>query len=257
MGALHEGHLSLIRAARLECDCVIVSIFVNPIQFCPGEDYTRYPKPIDEDLRRCDSEKVDLVFHPTAGEMYGDDRHTTVSVAGLTDTLCGRVRPGHFDGVTTVVTKLFNIVQPDVAYFGQKDGQQCAVIRQMVADLDIPVRIAVCPTVREADGLALSSRNAYLSPSDRQQARSLYEALQLGERMIREGNRSAAHVTDAMRRHLTTAGNCRIDYVEAVHPQTLQPLEKIADRCLLALAVRIGTTRLIDNRLVDVAPPDG
>ena len=251
MGALHGGHLSLVRAARGQDRFVVVSIFVNPTQFSPGEDFAKYPRPVEEDLAICRDSGVDLVFLPSVDEMYPPGSCTTVHVAGLTEPLCGAHRPGHFDGVTTVVAKLFNIVQPDAAYFGQKDAQQAIVIRRMVADLDIPVRIVVCPTVREPDGLAMSSRNAYLSPEERHQARCLHEALRLGESLIRRGERRSASVIAAMRKHVVAAGPCAIDYIEAVDPESLRPVAVIDRPVLLALAVRIGSTRLIDNVLVD------
>lgn len=251
MGALHEGHYSLIRAARGPERYVAVSIFVNPTQFGPHEDLARYPRPIEHDLAGCEREGVDLVFVPPADEMYPPGACTTVHVGGVTETLCGPHRPGHFDGVATVVAKLFHIVQPDVACFGQKDAQQCAVIRRMVADLDMPVRIVVCPTVREADGVAMSSRNAYLSPAERVQARCLIQALRLAEERIRTGEHRTDVIVEAMRSHITTAGPCTIDYVEVVDPETMQPLSRIGARSLLAVAVRIGSTRLIDNVLVE------
>lgn len=255
MGALHEGHRSLMRAARGQDRFVVVSIFVNPIQFGPGEDFDRYPRPLEADLDACRSESVDAVFAPSVAEMYPADAVTRVCVAGVTERLCGAHRPGHFDGVATVVAKLFHIVEPDAAYFGQKDGQQCVVIRRMVADLNMPVRIVVCPTVREPDGLALSSRNVYLSPDERRQAVCLSQALHGAEEQIRSGCRDAAAVVDGMRAVILAAGPCVIDYVEAVDAETLQPLATLAGRCMLAVAVRIGTTRLIDNAVVDVPPP--
>lgn len=251
MGALHEGHYSLIRAARGPGRFVVVSIFVNPTQFGPNEDFARYPRPVEQDLAGCGREGTDLVFLPSTEELYPRPGVTTVHVAGVTETLCGPHRPGHFDGVATVVAKLFNIVLPDVAYFGQKDAQQAVVIRRMVADLDMPVEVVVCPIVRDADGVALSSRNAYLSPAQREQARCLVESLRIGERMIRDGEHRTDEVILAMRRHITAAGPCAIDYVEAVDPETLQRPPTIGRRTLLALAVRIGSTRLIDNVVVE------
>jgi pantoate--beta-alanine ligase len=253
MGALHEGHLSLVRAARGPSQFVVVSIFVNPTQFGPNEDFTKYPRPIETDLAACRDEGVDVVFMPSPEEMYRPGANTTVHVAGLTETLCGPHRPGHFDGVATVVTKLFNIVQPDRAYFGQKDAQQAVIIRRMVADLDMPIEIIVCPIVREPDGVAMSSRNAYLSPEHRKQARCLSESLRLAERMVREGERRTTAVVQAMRSHITAAGPCTIDYIAAVDPETLQPIETIDRRCMVALAVRIGSTRLIDNLVIEQA----
>jgi len=251
MGALHEGHMSLIRAARAPGRFVAVSIFVNPTQFGPGEDLEKYPRPVEADLALCRSAGVDLVFMPSPEQMYPEGFATSVHVAGLTDGLCGPHRPGHFDGVATVVTKLFNIIQPDTAYFGQKDAQQAAVIRRMTEDLNLPIEIVVCPTVRERDGLALSSRNVYLSPGARRQAVCLSEALRLGERMIRAGQTDSAKVIEAMRTHITSAGPCSIDYVEIVDPRTLRPVSRLAGPCMLAVAVRIEGTRLIDNVVVE------
>lgn len=251
MGALHEGHMSLIRAARAPGRFVAVSIFVNPTQFGPGEDLEKYPRPVEADLALCRSAGVDLVFMPSPEQMYPEGFATSVHVAGLTDGLCGPHRPGHFDGVATVVTKLFNIIQPDTAYFGQKDAQQAAVIRRMTEDLNLPIEIVVCPTVRERDGLALSSRNVYLSPGARRQAVCLSEALRLGERMIRAGQTDSAKVVEAMRTHITSAGPCSIDYVEIVDPRTLRPVSRLAGPCMLAVAVRIEGTRLIDNVVVE------
>ena len=247
MGALHEGHLSLIRQARAECAVVVVSIFVNPTQFCEGEDLDHYPRPLDRDLQLCDAERVDLVFTPSETEVYPSGSTTSVRVSGLTERLCGAHRPGHFDGVTTVVAVLFNIVLPDVAYFGQKDYQQFVVIRRMAEDLGLPIEIVGCPTVREPDGLALSSRNAYLTESQREQALSLSSALSWGVAEIESGRRDAAELIEAMKRHIEQAGPCTIDYVEIVDPQTLQPLKRIEAEVRLLAAVRIGDCRLIDN----------
>jgi pantoate--beta-alanine ligase len=257
MGALHEGHLSLIRAARDECGFTVVSIFVNPTQFAPGEDLDRYPRTPDADLDACRSLGVDLVFMPSVEEMYGPSGGrgaTTVTVEGLPDTLCGRSRPGHFAGVCTVVAKLFNIVLPDKAYFGRKDYQQAAIIRRMVADLDLPVEVVVCPTVREADGLAMSSRNAYLTPAERRQAPALHAALELAREMIASSRPPAAEVVEAVRRHL--AGNApdgEIDYVQVVNPDDLSDVESTEQAVVVALAVRLGRARLIDNMRVDAA----
>jgi pantoate--beta-alanine ligase len=251
MGALHEGHLSLVRAARRESGYVVVSIFVNPTQFAPHEDFERYPRDEAGDLRKCAAAGVDLLFAPAVQEMYPPDAVTTVRVARLTEHLCGPHRPGHFEGVATIVAKLFNIVQPDVAFFGQKDAQQLAVIRRMVRDLDIPVEVVGCPTVREPDGLALSSRNAYLSHEERARAACLHEALQEARRRIQRGERDVHSLITAMRQVLLTAAPERIDYIELVDPQTLQPLERIEGPVLAALAVYIGRTRLIDNLTID------
>ena len=248
MGHLHEGHLSLIRAARLDCPYIVVSIFVNPTQFVAGDDYQTYPRTPETDLDACHTENVDLVFAPNAEQMYHHQPLTTVQVAKLTETLCGAHRPGHFDGVTTVVAKLFNIVQPDAAYFGQKDAQQVVEIKKMAADLFFPVQIVVCPTVRGPDGLALSSRNDYLSDREREQAASLNAALQAAADQIAQGQRATDKLIALMRNRIPSVG-CWIDYVAIVHPETLEPVEQITGPVLLAIAVRIGQARLIDNIL--------
>ncbi len=253
MGALHEGHYSLMDAARRECDFVVASIFVNPTQFGPNEDYRCYPRPLEDDLARCESRGIDAVFVPSVDEMYPVGFATTVSVAGLAESMEGRHRQGHFDGVCTVVTKLFNIVAPDIAYFGAKDYQQAAVIRKMVADLDLPLRVKVCPTVREADGLAMSSRNAYLGDEERVQAAALFESLCLAERLIREGSREAGDITTAVRRHLSQKAPLgEIDYIEIVNPDGLEAVEIIESDVVVALAVRFPSARLIDNMLVEM-----
>jgi len=252
MGALHAGHYSLIDAAGAGGDFVVVSIFVNPTQFDSGEDLDRYPRTLAADLAGCAARGVDLVFTPGAEEMYPSGAATTVHVAGLTDRLCGASRPGHFDGVCTVVSKLLNIVRPDAAYFGEKDYQQAAVVRQMAADLNMPVRIVVGPTVREPDGLAMSSRNARLSPSERAQAAALYEALQMGAEMVLDG-RGPGEVRGAMRRRLAErAPSGEVDYVEMIDPEGLERVEEIGDSVLIALAVRFPSARLIDNIRVDL-----
>ena len=254
MGALHEGHYSLIDAARQQCDFVVVSIFVNPTQFAPNEDFRNYPRPVENDLSGCESHGVDAIFAPSAGEMYPDGFAATVNVAGLSDTMEGHSRPGHFDGVCTVVAKLFNIVGPDVAYFGAKDYQQSAVIRKMVADLDMPLRIAVCPIVREADGLAMSSRNAYLDDAERAQSPALYESLRLAEQIIHKGERTAAEVIESVRSLLAdNAPLGEIDYVAIVDPDSLAAVEEIEDDVVIALAVKFPSARLIDNMRVDVS----
>lgn len=253
MGCLHAGHLSLVAAARRDGHFVVVSLFVNPTQFGPHEDYDRYPRDTAGDLQKCERAGVELVFMPEVAAMYPADAATTVHVARLTDTLCGPCRPGHFDGVATIVAKLFNIVQPDAAYFGQKDAQQLAVIRRMVRDLDFPLHIVGCPTVREPDGLALSSRNALLSPDERQQATALYRALTAARQRIVAGEREAATVVAEMRRLIEAVGPTRIDYVSIVDPDTMQPVERSTGPVLVALAVRFGATRLIDNLTVDPA----
>jgi pantoate--beta-alanine ligase len=257
MGALHAAHLSLVDAAKRDGGYVVVSIFVNPTQFGPHEDFQRYPRDEAGDLAKCAQTGADLVFVPPIDQMYQADACTTVHVARLTETLCGPYRPGHFDGVTTVVAKLFNIVQPDVAYFGEKDAQQLAVIRRMVRDLDLPIEIVGCPTVREPDGLAMSSRNAYLDDARRLQARCLYQALRDAQRRVERGQSDPTVVVEAMRRIVANAGPAQIDYISVVDPENMQPVERINARVLIALAVRIGTTRLIDNVQVDPPPRRG
>ncbi len=253
MGALHRGHLSLIEIARKHCDAVVVSIFVNPTQFSPDEDFDAYPRPMDEDLRACSQSGVDLVFAPTAAIMYPQTPRTTIHVTGLSDGLCGRLRAGHFDGVATVVTKLFGIVPAQAAFFGDKDYQQLAVVRQLVRDLNIPIEIVGCPIVREASGLAMSSRNAYLSSEQRTQAASLSCALFQAREQVKAGERCAATLTEAMRRTILEAGVKQIEYMEVVHPDSLVNVESITDSARICLAVRIGSCRLIDNIGVDVS----
>jgi len=250
MGALHEGHASLLRAARGEAGCLVVSIFVNPTQFGPGEDLGRYPRPLEKDMELCRREGVDVVFTPSAAEMYPDGFATSVHVAGLAEKMCGALRPGHFDGVSTVVAKLFAIVQPDLAYFGEKDAQQLAIVRRMTADLDLPLEIRGCPLVREPDGLALSSRNAYLSADERRQALALSAALAEARLAIAAGGRDAAKVAGAVRRRLEAAPGVELQYVAVVDPDTLTDLERIADKVLVAVAAKVGRTRLIDNVLL-------
>lgn len=250
MGALHEGHLSLVRAAREREGYLVVSIFVNPTQFGPQEDLDQYPRPLEADLEACRREGVDLVFAPSSEEMYPENFATTVSVSGVTEPLCGRFRPGHFDGVTTVVCKLLNIVRPDRAYFGQKDYQQLVVVRRMVANLDMPVTVVGCPTVREADGLAMSSRNQYLSAEQRAVAPELYRALQVGAQVIREagtGEQAVARIKEA----LVNQPQFRVQYVEAVDPESLQPHPQAGRPVVLAAAAFLGDTRLIDNAMVE------
>lgn len=255
MGALHEGHAALIDASVGDGHFTVVTIFVNPTQFGPNEDFARYPRTPEQDLQLCAAHGAAAVFMPPVAEMYPRDALTTVSVARLADWLCGASRPGHFAGVCTVVTKLFHIVLPDAAYFGQKDAQQAAIIRRMARDLDFPVEIVVRPTVREPDGLAKSSRNVYLTPEQREQAPSLHGALQHAARLIAEGQTDAAAIVQAMRADLRErAPDGEVDYVAIVDPDELQPVEQVAGPVLIALAVRFGRTRLIDNILVD-APP--
>jgi pantoate--beta-alanine ligase len=250
MGALHEGHLRLVRAARAECDAVVVSIYVNPSQFGPNEDMAKYPRTLQADLDLLAGCGTDFVWAPTDAEVYRPGHATWVDVGGVAEPLEGQCRPGHFRGVATIVLKLFGAVQPDAAYFGQKDYQQAAVIRRMVADLDVPVEIRVCPIVREPDGLAMSSRNRYLSPAARGRALVLWQSLQLAAGLVAGGERRAAVIAQRMREVILTAGDARIDYIALVDPETLQPVETIARPILAALAVRIENTRLIDNSLL-------
>jgi len=251
MGYLHQGHLSLVRSARQECDVVVVSIFVNPTQFGPGEDLSTYPRNFERDAVLLKDEKTDVVFYPPISEMYPEPSLTGIHVHRLTDVLCGAARPGHFDGVTLVVAKLFNIVKPHRAYFGAKDFQQQAVIRRMVRDLNFDVEVVTCPTVRESDGLALSSRNTYLSPEERARALVLNRSLLEAERMVRAGERDAGRILAAMRRMIEEQRPARIDYVSAVDPQTLESVSRIEGPVVFAVAARFGKARLIDNRLVE------
>ena len=247
MGALHEGHLSLIRAARAENDLVVVSVFVNPTQFGPSEDLKKYPRDLERDRALCAEAGADLIFSPEVGEMYPEAFSTWVEVEGLTAGLCGRSRPGHFRGVCTVVTKLFNVCQPDRAYFGEKDAQQLAVITRMTRDLDMRVQIVPCPTVRESDGLAMSSRNARLTAEHRAQAPVLYRALCAARDLVSGGERDVAALDRAIREILAQAPAGLVDYVEIVDTDTLAPVATIARTCLIALAVKFGDVRLIDN----------
>ena len=247
MGALHEGHLSLVRAARAQTDVVAVSIFVNPLQFGPREDFGKYPRALERDRQLLEAEKVDLLFAPADADMYAPGAATYVLVEGMSEKLCGRSRPGHFRGVTTVLAKLFNIVEPDTAFFGQKDAAQAAIIRRMVRDLDMPLRIVVCPIVRERDGLALSSRNAYLDPKQRKQAIVLYRSLMRVQTLADKGEHSAAALVEAGKQVIAEEPGVRLDYFEAVDPDTLEPLEDISRGALVAVAAFVGTTRLIDN----------
>ena len=252
MGALHEGHLSLVRAAGTECDYTVVSIYVNPSQFGPREDLAEYPRTLEEDLSLLADCRVDIVFAPSNDEMYGPGYATWVEVGAVAEPLEGACRPGHFRGVATVVLKLLNMVQPDAAYFGQKDYQQALVIRRMATDLDMPTAIRVCPIVREADGLAMSSRNRRLSPAARQQALVLYHSLQLAEELAAQGERSTRVIAARMRELIVRAADARIDYIALADPETLRSVETIAERTLVALAVQIENTRLIDNCLLEI-----
>ncbi len=251
MGALHVGHLSLIEAAKKDCDFLVVSIFVNPTQFGPGEDFEKYPRPLQTDLDMCNNAGVQLVFAPTSAEMYKSENITWVTVEKLTDPLCGRSRPGHFRGVTTVCAKLFNIVGPDLAYFGQKDAQQAIVIRRMVEDLNMPLQIVICPTVREPDGLAVSSRNKYLKPDQRKDAAALYRSLEKCRRMVEAGTTNTAALVAEMRRILDQVPAIEIEYLSIVDAETLEDIDRITGRALVALAARLGPARLIDNIILE------
>jgi pantoate--beta-alanine ligase len=251
MGALHEGHLSLIRATKAKADVVAVSIFVNPTQFGPNEDFTRYPRDLDRDLALLEREGVDVVFVPCVEEMYQQQSVTWVTVEGLSERLCGKSRPGHFRGVATVVAKLFNIVEPDMAFFGQKDAAQVAIIRRMVRDLNMPVQIEVGAIVREPDGLAMSSRNAYLSPEQRKDALILFRALTRAQKMFEGGERNPAALIAAARQELAMKPAVRLDYFEIVDPDDLTPLATINRPALAAVAAFVGTTRLIDNIVLE------
>lgn len=250
MGALHEGHLSLVRTAKQQCDAVVVSIFVNPLQFAPNEDLANYPRTLERDCESLNKEGVDFVFAPSVEEMYPEQAVTYVTVEDLSEKLCGRSRPGHFRGVTTVVSKLFHIVEPDLAFFGQKDAAQAAIIRRMVRDLNFPVEIIVCPIVRDADGLALSSRNAYLNPQERRSALVLYRALQEVRRRFEQGERSVARLIETGANVLAQEPGVRPDYLEIVDPDTLDSLREIENAALVAVAAFLGNTRLIDNVLL-------
>ena len=250
MGYLHEGHKSLMDAARKGNDKVVVSIFVNPMQFGPTEDLATYPRDLDHDAALCESAGVDLIFHPEAEEMYEKDFCSFVDMTGLTEGLCGKARPIHFRGVCTVVNKLFNIVTPDHAYFGQKDGQQLAVIKRMVRDLNMDIEIVGCPIVREEDGLAKSSRNTYLSPEERKAALILSKTVALGKELAKT-EKDANKVVEAMKKNIETEPLAKIDYVEAVDALSMAPVEKLEGTCMLAMAVYIGKTRLIDNTLIN------
>lgn len=247
MGYLHEGHLALVRRARAENDAICASIFVNPTQFGPNEDFSRYPRDPDRDLAMVKAEGVDLVFMPEASEMYREGSQTSVDVGPVAEVLEGAFRPGHFRGVATVVLKLFNIVQPSRAYFGRKDAQQLVVIRRMVRDLDLPVEIVPVDTVREPDGLAMSSRNVYLDSSERKAALVLWEALQMAENLWTRGMRDAETLRRRMTELIEAEELARLDYVSVAHPETLKELERIQGPALVSTAVRIGKTRLIDN----------
>lgn len=250
MGALHAGHVSLVDASCRRCGFTVVTIFVNPTQFGPHEDFSRYPRTLDRDLELLSQYPVDLVFAPPTEAMYPPGHGTTVDVGKVAEPLEGRCRPGHFQGVATIVLKLFNLVAADVAFFGQKDYQQTLVVRQMVRDLDVPIEIVVAPTVREADGLALSSRNVYLSPSERQQALTLSRSLRHAEQLVQAGQRSAARVLDEMRRMFAAEPGIDVQYIALADPDTLADVEQIDRPTVALIAAKVGTTRLIDNRIL-------
>jgi pantoate--beta-alanine ligase len=256
MGALHPGHLSLIRAARLRCEVVAASIFVNPLQFGGNEDLARYPRTFPQDCELLEQAGVAFVFAPSAAEMYPGRALTYVEVEDLSHKLCGRSRPGHFRGVSTVVAKLFNIFEPDLAYFGQKDAAQLAIIRRMVHDLNLSVQIVAGATVREADGLAMSSRNAYLDAQQRKSALLLYRCLQQIQNRFQQGERDAAQLSAGGRQLFVEEPAVRLDYLEVVDPDTLDPVTEICGRTLVAVAGFLGTTRLIDNILLETSPPE-
>lgn len=254
MGALHEGHISLVHEARRHCDFVVVSIFVNPMQFGPDEDFHRYPRPLLDDLKLCTNAGVNLVFNPTVEEMYPADFTTVVEVNGLTNNLCGKSRPGHFKGVTTVVMKLFGQVQPDAVYLGQKDAQQALVIKRMARDLDLPIEVVICPTLREADGLAMSSRNRYLSSEQRSVAPLIFKSLcLLKEEMGLGKHKLISQYREDLLKRLEAISNGVVDYVEIMNTDSLEVLEKMSGIILVAVAIRLGNTRLIDNIIINTS----
>lgn len=251
MGALHAGHLSLVRAARERCSPVVVSIFVNPKQFGPSEDFQKYPRDLEKDRALLETFNVDYLFVPEAAEIYPRDFHTSVHVEGLSEKFEGRVRPGHFQGVTTVVLKLFEIVRPRFAYFGRKDAQQARIIRQMSADLNLDSEIVVCPILREPDGLAMSSRNAYLKNDERRAAQILFQSLDAVRRKIATGARETSSLLDVLRSTVAAERVAKLDYAEIVDADSFEPITFLRGNCLVLIAARIGSTRLIDNMLVE------
>ncbi len=253
MGALHEGHLSLVRTAKAQTDFVVVSIFVNPTQFGPNEDFHRYPRPLEADVNLCTQANADLLFNPSVEEMYPAGFSTTVEVTGVSDGLCGAHRPGHFRGVTTVVMKLFHQVMPDKAFFGQKDAQQCAVLRKMVLDMDLDLQMEICPTVREKDGLAMSSRNRYLSNTERSVAPGIYAALMaFREEAVKHPGQGVTPFKNLLLGKLKEIPGVTMDYVEVVDSLTMKPMEILRGSLVVAVALRLGSTRLIDNILVNI-----
>jgi pantoate--beta-alanine ligase len=251
MGFLHEGHASLIRKAGKDTDCVIVSIFVNPAQFGPKEDFKKYPRNFKKDSALCKKEGVDIIFAPEAKEMYPGGYATYVNVEKITDTLCGASRPGHFRGVSTVVAKLFNITMPDIAYFGQKDAKQAIVIKRMAGDLNMGVKIKVMPIVREKDGLAMSSRNVYLSRIERSRSQSIYRSLKSAKELFNNGERAAGKIINKMKQIIDKQPGIRIDYINAVDASDLKNVKKISNKALISIAVWVGKTRLIDNIMLN------
>jgi len=252
MGALHKGHLSLVKTARSQCDFLAVSIFVNPIQFAPGEDLKCYPRNFKKDAQLLKKEGVDLVFHPSAKTVYPDNFSSLVREENLSNYLCGRSRRSHFQGVCTVVSKLFNIIQPDVVYFGQKDYQQAKIIQRLIQDLNWPIKIKILPIIRDKNGLALSSRNRYLTSKEGSDALIVYQALKLAKQRLKEGSPAPGEVTRAMKRLISSVKSAKIDYLEIVDAESLKKVKKIKGKILIALAVYIGKTRLIDNIIVNV-----
>ena len=252
MGALHGGHAALIQAARKQVDIVIVSIFVNPVQFGPNEDYGKYPRNIKADEELVRSAGADVIFYPKKEDVYPEGYSTYVGVEGITERLCGKSRPGHFRGVTTVIAKFFEIIKPDIAYFGLKDAQQAFVIKKMIKDLNMDITLKIMPTVREADGLAMSSRNAYLSPAERRDAAFLNKALETARESVLSGERNSKKIIKIIREIISKATSARIDYVSVVDTVSFKDMARVKNGALIALAVYIGKTRLIDNLVVDI-----
>lgn len=256
LGFLHEGHLELIRQGRRRADVLVMSLFVNPAQFGPNEDFDRYPRDIEGDIKKAQNEGVEIVFLPSSEEMYPDGFQSSVKVDKITGFLCGKSRPGHFEGVTTVVAKLFNIIKPHFALFGQKDFQQLAVIRRMVKDLNMDVEIVEAPTVREADGLAMSSRNRYLNPEERKSALSLKKSIDTALKMAAEGELNSEKIKTSVNELITSFPFTTVDYINICDPETLEDISQLKEKSLLAMAVKVGSTRLIDNCMIDLKGKD-
>lgn len=254
MGALHEGHFSLVREAKRQCSPVVVSIFVNPTQFGPSEDFKKYPRQVDRDRAALDQLGVDYLFAPSVEEIYPKGFQSSVIVEGLSEQVEGRARPGHFRGVSTVVLKLFEIVRPNIAFFGRKDAQQARIIRQMTRDLDLDIEVRICPIVRETDGLAISSRNAYLNPQERKSATILYRSLDAARSAVAKGERDIVQLLKTIREVIVTESGVRLDYAEVVDADTFEPVIRLRGNCYLVLAAFLGTTRLIDNALFEEGP---